>query len=95
MPSSPMGERDKQQQYIERGEVDARKMLNTQTWMTDHRFTLLSQQHCRPGSTPSSVISRMTRVSNATDDMSMLSVNTQITDVQQLNELVRSSLTFS
>uniref|UniRef100_A0A9J2PAI8 Armadillo repeat-containing domain-containing protein n=1 Tax=Ascaris lumbricoides TaxID=6252 RepID=A0A9J2PAI8_ASCLU len=87
VPSSPMGEREKQQQYIERGEVDARKIMNTQTWMADHRFTLVAQQHCRSGSSPASVISRMTRVSNATDDMSMLSVNTQMTDVQQLTEL--------
>ncbi|VDM25307.1 unnamed protein product [Toxocara canis] len=87
VPNSPMAERERQQQCIERGEVDTRKIMNTQTWMSDHRFTHVVQQHCKPGSEPSSVISRMTRVSSTTDDMSMLSVNTQITDLHKISEL--------
>uniref|UniRef100_A0A0R3RN82 Focal_AT domain-containing protein n=1 Tax=Elaeophora elaphi TaxID=1147741 RepID=A0A0R3RN82_9BILA len=88
-----------QSQYPERmiTPVDNRKIMNTQAWMNDHhRFVgypqqqQQQQQQYRTGSAPSSVmsVSRMSHVSTATEDMSMLSVNTQITELRQLADLV-------
>ncbi|EJW70140.1 hypothetical protein WUBG_18951 [Wuchereria bancrofti] len=71
--------------------VDNRKIMNTQTWMNDHHFiNYPQQQQYRTGSAPSSVmsVSRMSHISSATEDMSMLSVNTQITELRQLADLV-------
>uniref|UniRef100_A0A8R1U2H7 Uncharacterized protein n=1 Tax=Onchocerca volvulus TaxID=6282 RepID=A0A8R1U2H7_ONCVO len=103
MPNSPMRTQMKcepqqlsqplpQSQYPERvvSTVDNRKIMNTQAWMNDHRFiSYPQQQNYRTGSAPSSVmsVSRMSHVSSATEDMSMLSVNTQITELRQLADL--------
>ncbi|VIO90878.1 Uncharacterized protein BM_BM9099 [Brugia malayi] len=82
-----------QSQYPERitsTTVDNRKIMNTQTWMNDHHFiNYPQQQQYRTGSAPSSVMSmsRMSHISSATEDMSMLSVNTQITELRQLADL--------
>ncbi|KAM3724316.1 Armadillo repeat-containing protein [Dirofilaria immitis] len=83
-----------QPQYPEQmiSTVDNRKIMNTQAWMNDHRFINYpqqQQQQYRTGSAPSSVMSmsRMSHVSSATEDMSMLSVNTQITELRQLADL--------
>ncbi|VDN05540.1 unnamed protein product [Thelazia callipaeda] len=95
MPNSPMRKKCEQPSalYPERmvpAAPDNRKIANTQAWMNDHCFMNYAQQHeYRTGSAPSSVMSmsRMSHLSSATEDTSMLSVNTQITELRQLSDL--------
>ncbi|MFH4977964.1 hypothetical protein AB6A40_004673 [Gnathostoma spinigerum] len=72
--------------YEARQPSDTRKMANTQMWMNEHRFSQVMQQHSRPGSAPSSIISSMTQLSAITGQESLLSINTQMTEAQNLPE---------